>query len=295
MKILNVSDIHLGWSKPRCRQDPDWVESQQNIVDFVVKTAIEEKVDYIIDNGDTFDVPVQPLAVINIIPNALERYKSDINWICMPGNHSLQYHQPKNMPKSALSTLGHCKKVTMLKCNEEFEAEFMDIPIVHRLIFPNLESVPFYVKDKGEGCYEYAELLLDRYPCHDLILTGDYHHSFHFEKDGRHVVNPGCANIQDAKMIEYHPKLAIIDYNPGKKVGVDWIAIPDNIELTSNEHILKVAKSEANIDGFLEKLEEAKEFTLDFWVDVENYMEENNILQDEKDFVLNEVKPQKET
>jgi DNA repair exonuclease SbcCD nuclease subunit len=288
MKILNVSDIHLDIKRPVCRTDADWLESQQELADFVVRTAIMEEVDYIVDNGDTFDTAVQPLTVINVIPNALRKYNYKVPWICMPGNHSLQFHQMKNLPKSALSSFGLMEGVTLLEnCNEFFEAEFLNIPIVHRLIFPDLKSVPWYMQDKGT--FEHAEMLLDKYPQNDLILTGDYHHSFHFEKDGRHVVNPGCLNIQDAGMIGYQPKIAIIEYEPNIKFSIKWIDVPDQIEETTNEHILKIVESEKGIMEVLETLKEPEKLTMKFWLDMETYLATNEIEESLSNYILQKV------
>lgn len=288
MKILNVSDIHLDIKRPVCRTDADWLQSQQELADFVVRTAIMEEVDYIVDNGDTFDTAVQPLTVINIIPNALRKYGYKVPWICMPGNHSLQFHQMKNLSKSALSTLGLMEGVTLLEnCNEFFEASFLDIPIVHRLIFPDLDSVPWYIQDKC--AFEHAEMLLDKYPQNDLILTGDYHHSFHFEKDGRHVVNPGCWNIQDVKMIDYQPKIAILDYEPNKNFSIKWIDVPDQIEETTNEHILKVVESEKGIMEILDTLSTPEKLTMKFWKDMETYLLVNKVDKNVSDYVLQKV------
>ena len=291
MKILNVSDMHLRHDRPICRMDGDWIGTQQKTVDWIVQKAVELGCDYIIDNGDTVHVSSQPHTVINIIPNALSKYGKGIKWIMMPGNHSLQYHQIKNIPKSVLSTLNHCEDITVLDCNDQFEAEFEDIPIIHRLMFPNEEAVPWYLKEKGE--FEHAQNLLDAYPHHNLILTGDYHHAWVHEVDGRFVVNPGCMLRQTADMIDYQPSVYIIEFDPIKSAvgSIDKIDIPDDGELTSNEHILKVAESEKGIDNFLTTIKEQESLSLDFWDNMEKYIKQNDIEQDIEDIILTEVKP----
>jgi len=290
MKFLNVSDIHLDIKRPICRTDIDWVQSQQELIDYIISVAVFEKVDYIIDNGDTFDVATQPTKIVDIIPTALEKHGYPVPWICMPGNHSLPYHQMKNLPGSALQSLGFMKGVTLLtNCSDEFEGSFAGIPIVHRLIFPDLDAVPWYIKDKGT--FEHAGILLEKFPHHDLILTGDYHHSFHFEKNGRHVVNPGCMNIQDVKMIGYQPKFAIIEYEPNTIFNIKWVDIPDQITKTTNEHITKVVESEEGINAILATLENPEKLTMKFWDDMQNYLEKSNIKQELKEYIMNKIRP----
>jgi hypothetical protein len=82
----------------------------------------------------------------------------------------------------------------------------------HTLTFPTREDIIM----GSNATTAYA--LLDKFPNADLIFTGDMHHEFCIEDDGRYVINPGCMNIQTADMIGYQPVIFFVD--TGKRIDV---------------------------------------------------------------------------
>lgn len=276
MKIFNVSDIHLTKNRPVCRKDDDWVKAQQEIVDWIVDEAIRQKADVILDCGDTFDTSVQHHTIINIIPKALEG--KGIHWVAMLGNHSLQYHQRKNFNESSMSTLSFCENVTVLDCTDEFESEYKGIQLIHRLIFEKPNKLTKLL-DEADKDYEVADDLLDDYPHSNLILCGDYHHSFIVERDGRYVVNVGNAIRHSAKMKDITPQCMLLDYDEenDKLLDYKWIDIPDRNDMISEEHLITVKENEEHWDEFLKTVNDQEKLTLDFWDNMEKYIQENKI------------------
>ncbi len=224
MKILVTADWHIRGDMPRCRNDENWLESQATDIRNVKKIIVEEKCDALWILGDLFHQPRCSTEAVNMLLRELAPISELAAIRILPGNHDLPYHDYGNLECCSLGIV--LKTYPELKLGTYYDkirlytapfglddpydaaAAILDAKVwaTHRLTFPNAEAKPV------ENCGGYtAQELLDMAPDMDTILTGDYHHGYIYEKDGRRVVTPGCLNIQAADMADYTPGVFVWD------------------------------------------------------------------------------------
>ena len=249
MKFIVTADWHIRATRPRCRVDNDWLETQGDLFH---------------SNSDTsFECisMVQKLA-----------YWSGGLYI-LAGNHDLPYHNSENLDKSAIGVLFSSENIFKIEdYSDEFSAgnfdeERLEMPymFIHTLTIPQ-EDKPDFV-----DC-ETPESLLEKYPTAKWIFTGDYHHNFHYEKKGRHVVNSGCLLRQASDMKNYQCGVYFVDTDENI---VEFIPIIDNEDLIDDSYILQENERNERIESFVDKLKKTKGVSLDFIDNVQNEMKCN--------------------
>jgi DNA repair exonuclease SbcCD nuclease subunit len=284
MKAIITADWHIRSDRPRCRLDEDWIETQRQIIEFIVKEAEKRNCD-LYHVGDFFNTPRQPEELVNMIIDELQR-EGSTNFI-MPGNHDLAYHSYSNIDRSSYGVLTRSFP-ELSKIDDFIHRGFMDktILFIHTLTFPNKKE---QIVIKGNPIGTTAEDLLEKYPDYKYIFTGDYHKHFHFhyEKDGRHVINPGCINRQKADMIDYKPGIYYVDTDTDE---IEFIELPDKADMVTDEYIKNEKERDERISSFVEKVLKNEKMSFDFISNLKSKLpelsgEDKNILME----VLEEV------
>ena len=222
MRVLISADWHISGTRPRCRADEDWMDSQRQDIEAVWQIARERRVEAVWILGDLFDTSRVATEAVNLVLSEFEKAPCPVLTLC--GNHDLPYHSFAQLERSSIGTVLH--KFPMLGINHDtgvvaypfgeepeypalndyMKANAMHTWITHQLTFPDEKSRPI----PGVGVL--AQELLDACPAADVILTGDYHHGYVYTgPDGRRVITPGCLNIGDADMKDYEPRVYIFD------------------------------------------------------------------------------------
>ena len=93
------------------------------------------------------------------------------------------------------------------------------------------------------------------------IFTGDYHHNFHYEKNGRHIVNPGCLLRQAVDLKDYQPGFYFIDTDENI---VEFNPIIDEEQFIDDTYILREKEKEKRIEAFADKVGEVESVSLDY-------------------------------
>lgn len=268
MRFLLTADWHLRQARPRCRLDEDWVETQMQQIRRIGLIAAKENVPVVV-TGDVFHHPRVATEVVNRLIDELKQFKDGVYFLA--GNHDLPYHSLDNLKQSSIGTLlhrfpdiGKMWKDFGFACTwAHFGNDLKGVQgtprFIHRLVWPSAESRP-QIADKDIG--QTAEELLEEFPDNPVIFTGDYHHAFHFEKDGRHVINPGCINIQASDMIGYQPGVDLVDLRNG--ISVERIPLPEDGSLVTDSHIQADKERDTRIDALVEKVSEGQGVSLDF-------------------------------
>ena len=269
-RFLHTADWHLVGTAPRCRKDPSWLETQRQMLRFLVSTANAHKVP-LVACGDIFDKPRVATEVVNMTIRELKEAQFGV--FLLPGNHDCPGHAASMLHEASLGTLLETfPQIPQIDGIQDAQPFGLDNPtgakvaFTHQLVFRDERSKPPMAKGLT------ASELLDQFPDADWIFTGDYHHSFHWEQGGRHVVNPGCAIIHAADMIGQVAKCALVDIDAGT---VEWIEIPDDPANLSDSHLRTEEERVSRIESFLEKVQgqgEAK--ILDFKANLETKMQE---------------------
>ena len=201
------ADWHLRSTVPSCVEasQEEWISIQESAVDKVVDIAIEKKSPVFVV-GDIFHSDTTTsFQMIQIIQNAAKRLgKHGLSLYVLFGNHDLKYHTSTNIIKSPLGVLMNSVNVYLLSTFENVSAANFDeedknceYVFKHTLTIPK-SDIPVDVIN----C-ETPESLLEKFDKAKMVMTGDYHRNFHFEKDGRHVINPGCLTKQAADFENY--------------------------------------------------------------------------------------------
>jgi len=296
MKYIHTADEHLRLDRPLCRTDLDWMQTQTDILTFIVDKANELDADWLI-GGDLFDVPRVPPSIINMFLNAVRRL--DNKCYIIAGNHCLPWHKQENLMDSSIGILASLtdKKIHYLPCEEynnegRFEHSVAltdDVLLVHTLTFPTEEDIPY-----GANATHSLQLL-QKYPKCKFILTGDMHQSFVFKDKDRYVINPGCTTIQTADMLDYQPKVYFIDtgdkidvttqqdkepvYRYGN-VKIEAINLPNDVALLTDSHLKEKKDRDSRIDSFIQTVKKNGKMTLSFEDNLKKAMETSGLSQD---------------
>ena len=283
MRFVLTADWHLREDRPRCRKDEDWIETQKQALMEIFALCRQEKADlYVV--GDIFhrSTEFRMVRFVQIMADALA--KCGLKLYLLYGNHDLRYHSSLNINSSAVGLLESSNNCHKISDNEEVSApnfdEYADQSkeyiFIHTLCFPNMKSMPPNVN----ACC--AKDLLEENPNAKWIFTGDYHKNFHYEWNGRHVVNSGCLLRQASDMKDYQCGVYYIDT---EEEIVEFNPIIDNEELVDDSYIIEEKERDERIDNFLHKLSETKGVSLDFLDNVEKAMSVSDLDEDVRKMV----------
>lgn len=285
MRLIVTADWHLRNSKPRCRIDEDWYETQKLAVEQIKNIAFERNSNVAIV-GDIFnsnsDTSFQTIQIIQDFAKQLKREK--LACYLLAGNHDLLYHSSENINKSAVGILFHSENIYPISKlgenisagNFDEETEDKEIIFKHILCFPDMKSL---LPGIDAVC---AKDLLEEYSNANWIFTGDYHRNFHYEKNGRHVVNPGCLLRQASDMKDYQCGVYFVDT---EKDYVEFIPIIDKEQFIDDSYILEQDEREQRIEKFVDKLKDTKNISLDFIENVQNAIACNKLNENVKNVI----------
>lgn len=269
MKFLLTADWHICGEQPPCRVG-DWIEIQRQNVRFVVDYANKHKLP-IFHTGDIFDRSRCSTEALNMLLKELSRLKQEFHLLA--GNHDLLSHSYENVDHSSIGVLYNTGMAIRLHNDLDDSLGFCAFPFgmdkdngaeirfIHKLVFPDEKSRPI------EDCGLTAQELLDLYPQQAWIFTGDYHHKFHYENNGRHVVTPGCLNIQKSDMADYDPCFAVVDTDYST---VAWISVPFDENSVDISYNTTKKERDERFQCFVEKISSSKQaLSLSFWDNLE--------------------------
>jgi hypothetical protein len=282
MKAVITADWHIRATRPRCRLDREWIQTQKNALNQIVQIANDRNCpifavgDIFHSNSDT------SFECVKMVQELAKKTEHGLYMLC--GNHDLQYHSSLNLDRSAVGLLLGSENIFKISDYEDdVSASNFDekdnagarIIFKHVLTIPK-ENIPPHVE-----C-ETPESLLEKFPKSQWIFTGDYHKNFHYEKDGRHVVNSGCLLRQVSDMKDYSCGVYFVDTEDN---FAEFIPIIDNEGIIDDSYITKENEREKRIEDFVDKLKNTKSVSLDFLANVENALKQNVLSDDLKKIV----------
>ena len=291
MRFICTADWHIRATKPRCRIDSDWIGTQRQALNQIVKISRNKKAPVMVV-GDLFhsnsDTSFECIQMVQQMADELgELY-------ILAGNHDLPYHSSENLEKSAIGVLLRSHNVDSIKgyfdklhfnTGEKvlFSASNFDERDYEnaKIVFKHVLTIPSEDKPDFVDC-ETPESLLQKFPKAKWVFTGDYHRNFHYEKNGRHVVNSGCLLRQASDFKDYQCGIYFVDTD---KNIVEFIPIIDNEELIDDSYITKENEREKRIDDFVSKLKSTKSVSLDFLANVESALQSNEFESELKEVV----------
>lgn len=249
MRLIISADYHLRPTQPRCRTNENWRVSQTSVLRQIVKYANEYKAKLGIV-GDIFHTAKVPPWVENLFLRYMQKVAEGV--YAIPGNHDLPYHSIKSLYESSFGVISQGNNIRSLTelgqtiyygTDEIVGTAETGLLFLHTLVFPDEKSIPPNTTAKT------AAQLLEEHPDHKWIFTGDMHRSFHFEKNGRHVVNPGCILRQTADLVNYQPVVYFVDTEKEEVIALPLI---DNVEFITTEYLEKENERKRRIGVIVE-------------------------------------------
>ena len=286
MRAIITSDWHIRATRPRCRTDIDWMETQRKALKQISDYAIEKKCNVFIV-GDLFhshsDTNFECISIIQDFAFVLNGYGLKVGLLA--GNHDLPYHNVENIDRSAISILINSlnifpisnfdeKNISAPNFGEQVD-ENKKFVFEHRLVIPE--------KDGSFIGAIAPEQLLDEHKNSKWIFTGDYHRNFHYVKNNRHVLNSGCILRQVADAKDYQPVIAYVDTEENE---VEFLPIKDDGDVIDDAYLTSQKEREFRIESFVDKLKSTESVSLDFIENVNNSIVENEIKGDLKNMIL---------
>nr|DAI36203.1 MAG TPA: metallophosphatase domain protein [Caudoviricetes sp.] len=285
MRFIVSADWHLREDRPRCRVDEDWIGVQRRALE-QLETCCEKYDCDLVVVGDLFHRSTE-FRMVRLVQSLAYRLSvRNLKLYYLAGNHDLLYHSTANLDRSAIGLLestNNCFYISDLaiysvsapnfdeECDDSKEHLF-----IHTLCFPDMKSMPPNVNAV------YAKDLLEEHPNAKWIFTGDYHHSFHYEWNGRHVVNSGCLIRQAVDMKDYRCGAYFVDTDGNV---VEFLPIEDDADMVDDAYIVDEKVRDERIGEFVDKLKGTKAVSLDFADNVEKALASSGLDDAVKDMV----------
>ena len=285
MRFIVSADWHLREDKPRCRVDEDWIGVQRRALRQLATYCEKYDCDLVVV-GDLFHRSTE-FRMVRLVQSLAYRLSvRNLKLYYLAGNHDLLYHSTANLDRSAIGLLESTKNCFYISdldfCSvsaPNFDEECDDLKehlFIHTLCFPDMKSMPPNV---NAVC---AKDLLEEHPRAKWIFTGDYHHSFHYEWNGRHVVNSGCLIRQAVDMKDYRCGAYFVDTDGNV---VEFLPIEDDADMVDDAYIVDEKVRDERIGEFVDKLKGTKAVSLDFADNVEKALASSGLDDAVKDMV----------
>jgi DNA repair exonuclease SbcCD nuclease subunit len=291
MKYMLLSDLHLNCSTPVARLD-NIEETWKRKFEFILKYSVENDFPIIIA-GDVFDKPRDWKTLSEFI-KLITQYEPSI--MAVFGQHDMYLYSANKdytslgiLIKSELvGELGEVPaggidgrvKIYGASWGQEIPKPNGEVNIL--VIHKNISDAPLFPGHE----YTNAEMFLRSHPEYHVIVCGDIHKRFLFQKNGRFIVNPGPLLRMEAT--EYNmttvPKFAVLDTD---NQSLDWVSIPhepSEVVLT-RKHIENKRETENMLDEFIKNVSVDHKITFSFKENLQEYLTTNSISQQVKDII----------
>lgn len=280
MKLIISADWHIRATRPRCRKDEDWIETQKKALKQIANIS-EQKNATVMVVGDIFhsnsDTSFECIQMV-------QKFSDEVGGMyILAGNHDLPFHNSENIDKSAIGVLLNCNNVLKIKdyfekldCDDSnYSAGNFDEEDNYnaQIVFKHTLTIPEEDKNPLIDC-ETPESLVKKFPDAKYIFTGDYHKNFCKKIKNTYVINPGCLLRQASDMKDYQCGVYFVDTD---KDIQEFIPITDSEELVDDSYILKENERDDRISNFVNKLKDTKNISLDFVSNVEDSIRRNNL------------------
>jgi DNA repair protein SbcD/Mre11 len=287
-KMLVMGDLHLTEETPRSRID-NYQETLFGKLEFIFEIADKNDA-CILQPGDFFNQPTPSYEFFSKMVLLLKRY-SNVPVFSIYGQHDLRY---RNRTNTALKALNHAcdnffiidKQMTYRKQYNLYGVSYgEEIPkvdydknnilLIHKMI----------IKDEkvwaGQTDYTESSELLKKNGFR-IIVSGDNHKFFYDFRGEQKLFNCGSVMRSSVSQVYHKPTIFLIE---GKSIEEIQIPIKRAKEVFRLEEIEKETYRSEEINSFIEGLSMQKEMGLDFEDNLELYCKENNIADEVKQVI----------
>lgn len=284
--LILCSDFHLREDTPTCYTG-DYQQEQWDSVDFV--SNLQEQYDCpVFHAGDLFDKwKPSPWLLRKTILHLPKRFYT------VYGQHDLPQHSLDQVDKCGINVLEAGHHLTVLAGVHwgQFPSRVDNMIIgkikehIQRKIL-TWHHLTYMQKPFPGASVGMVQMILQKYPQYDLILTGDNHQSFTTTFEGRVLVNPGSLMRMDADQINFKPSVYLwyADTNT-----VQRVFIPIKEGVISREHIIVKEERDARIDAFVTRLDGDWEVSMSLDDNFKHFFSKNLVRQEVKQIVYNSL------
>lgn len=304
MKLILLSDTHIRATSPIGRKD-DLAITQWRKWKFIFDTAKQEGITDIIQAGDLWNEPCPPYYILNTFIKMLFQYNTQIYTVM--GQHD-QYMRSPDLSRTATgilqetlfaSVLGY-RPLIIRKGKEEvalFGVGFGDasswkdpywkiqrseyqkkIAVMHAMI----GDIPLY---PGQEDLVQASHVLEEMSEMDVILCGDYHYPYHYELEGRHIVNTGCLLRLTRNAMDMSRKLHFYIYDT---ITGEMKKVQIPMRLASSVFNLKekvIEKQDRLLEELIERVKASDKVGISFLSILQTFFEENHIRKEVRNII----------
>ncbi len=281
-----TGDWHIRGDIPVCRTD-DYLKTQKKKIETILSLSKKYECPILIA-GDVGHRPIWGDRLLNQTIEILQ----DASIITIAGQHDLPHHRVDRWKEGGLGVLD--KSLEYFTVLEEKLIDSVDISDMFN-IFPYSYSKKIktkiqtnsdrnialchmmVIKSQKEKLWHdqvahSAKWYLRKFPCYDLIVTGDNHQSFAVEYEGRWLVNTGSIMRNTANQIDHRPSVYIWYAEDNR---VERVYLPIENDVISREHIEIQEQRDKRIESFVKSLKETEELGLSFEKNIEEFFKTN--------------------
>ena len=275
--IIDIADVHLRDDPPRCREDEFW-QTQWEKIKWIRKLSEKYPHATVLCAGDlTHHWKSSP----ELISKAIQELPP---MLVVPGQHDLPEHSLQNLRRSTLLAIccgrpdiqllhsGHT--VALFDDNndvlvhgygyhqswdgEETHKNQFNILLWHKMVWHRKE--PFPGAGIGNEDKRIIQSLKGQF---NLVITGDNHQPFVYEKDKTTLINAGSVMRTEVGQMDHKPRAYLIEIHNLKTVEVEPKYIPIEKDVVSAAH-LEDAVDEDILEEFLMDAASTSASPLDF-------------------------------
>jgi len=267
-----TADWHVRGDRPICRTD-DYMETQGGKIDFILNLSEKHHCPILIA-GDVGHRPTWGDKLLNWFIDELS--PSRFNIITVVGQHDLPYHLLDKWEEAGVGVLSKSmdnfeviNKPTRIEgavilpfhysnniIKLEQETTDKTVALLHTMVIKSQKEKLWH-----DQVAHSAKWYLRKFPCYDLIVTGDNHQSFSVEYEGRWLVNCGSLTRMSANQIDHKPSVYLWYAEDN---SIERVYLPIENDVISREHIDVADERDGRIESFVNRLKETGELGLSY-------------------------------
>jgi DNA repair exonuclease SbcCD nuclease subunit len=298
-KLLFVGDVHLVRSQPNTRTD-DFLKTQVTKMQFIYDYALNNECQAIYQVGDLFDTwrstIEQSIYFSKIFKQFKSSYLADIPFYAVVGNHEAKYH---NVDKEdsifdLMVANDHIVHVPSIE-HDNVDIHICDwgkkIPIPTEgkqnilVIHAGITEEPLTFDTKGEIWYTAKDLLKES--GFDFIFSGHNHHNFEVSYRKKRLINIGAMWRKTRGESKHEPCFYTLDTNTWKYEKILIPVKPFRKIYTSPPREYIDAKNNVSFATFVDKINNDKDISLDFYSTLDVLMKEQSVEGDVTEIIYN--------
>ena len=286
---LLTADWHIRGDRPVCRTD-DYMEAQKKKIEFIFSLANKHNCPILIA-GDIGNRPIWGDKLLNwFIDIVSPKLHDNVALFSVAGQHDLLNHR---LDKHNMYGIGVISKAINNMYSDMFNSTFsfglhtiiysFPYSIKLKQIIAEEEEISIalchmmVIKSQKDKLWEAQEAqsakrLLKKFPCYDLIVSGDNHQSFVVEYEGRILVNPGSLMRMSADQIDHQPSVYLWYAEDN---SIERVYLPIEKDVINTFHLEEVKDRNTRIESFINRLKDTEEMGLSFEKNMEEFFKTN--------------------